>query len=188
MLEAPHRETLLRIAGESIRHGLEQGRPLPVTAAAFPEPLQAERATFVTLERAGALRGCIGSLEAFRPLVEDVAHNAYAAAFSDPRFPPLGPAELADLGLTVSVLSPAEPLAFASEDDLLRQLRPGVDGLILEERGRRGTFLPAVWSSLPEPRQFLAQLKLKAGLDPEYWSETIRIDRYTTETFNGPAA
>ena len=186
MLEETERDTLLDVAEGSIRHGLAQGRPLPVSAAEHPEALQPERATFVTLERSGQLRGCIGSLEAHRPLVEDVAHNAFAAAFSDPRFPPLAETELADLVLSISVLSPAEPMVFESEPDLIGQLRPGVDGLILEEKGRRGTFLPAVWESLPQPRRFFEQLKLKAGLPPDYWSPTIRVSRYTTEAFSRP--
>ncbi|HKJ77676.1 MAG TPA: AmmeMemoRadiSam system protein A [Gammaproteobacteria bacterium] len=186
MLDEPDRNILLSVAEDSIRHGLEQGRPLPVTAADYPEALRPQRATFVTLERSGELRGCIGSLEAVRPLVEDVAHNAFAAAFSDPRFPPLATSERADLEVSISVLSPPEPMAFESEADLVRQLRPGVDGLILEEKGRRGTFLPAVWSSLPQPHRFFEQLKLKAGLPPDYWSPTVQAARYTTESFARP--
>lgn len=186
MLDEGQRDTLLGVAEASIRHGLERGQPLPVTAGDYPQPLRPERATFVTLERSGDLRGCIGSLEAVRPLVEDVAHNAFAAAFSDPRFPPLSASELADLTVGISVLGPAEPMSFESEADLVRQLRPEVDGLILEEKGRRGTFLPAVWSSLPEPHRFLEQLKRKAGLPPDYWSPTLRVARYTTESFARP--
>lgn len=182
-LDPTARSRLLEIARASIRHGLDHGRPLPVRAAEFSEPLQARRASFVTLERNGSLRGCIGHLEAVAPLVEDVAENAFAAAFRDPRFPPLRAAEMADLELHVSVLTPAVPLVFGSEQELLAQLRPGIDGLILQEGSARGTFLPSVWESLPEPAQFLAQLKRKAGLPTNHWSERIQVYRYETEAF-----
>lgn len=185
MLSAENRNTLLAVAAESIRHGVVHHRPMTVAAADFAAELRPQRATFVTLERHGNLRGCIGTLEAVRPLVEDVAHNAFAAAFSDPRFPPLVAAELEGLELHISILSPAEPLSFTSETDLLRQLRPGEDGLILSDRGRRGTFLPSVWESLPTPAQFLHHLKAKAGLPPAYWSDTLQVQRYTTESFGG---
>jgi len=177
------RELLHKVARASIEHGLRTGRPLAVDTARYPPPLREPGASFVTLNEHGQLRGCIGSLEAIRPLVEDVAHNAYAAAFSDPRFPPLRASELPDLDLHISVLSPATPMQFDSEQDLIRQLRPGVDGLVLEDGYHRGTFLPAVWESLPEPREFLQHLKLKAGLPPDYWSDTIRVSRYVTESF-----
>ncbi len=177
----PWRETLLETAWASIRHGLEYGRALSLDPADYPEPLQRPGACFVTLERFGQLRGCIGTLEAWRPLIEDVAENAYAAAFRDPRFPPLSHEELEGLELEISILGSPEPIQFSSETELLRQLEPGVDGLILEERGHRGTFLPTVWQSLPEPREFLRQLKRKAGLPPDYWSPTVRVWRYRTE-------
>ncbi len=183
-LTAEERHTLLTVARHSIQHALEHGSPLPVTLSRYPESLRVKRATFVTLKQGEQLRGCIGTLVAIRPLVEDVAQNAYAAAFSDPRFPPLSPAELESLRIEISVLSPPEPMTFSSEADLLRQLRPGVDGLILEEDGYRGTFLPSVWESLPRPEQFLQHLKLKAGLPSDYWSGTLRVQRYTTESFS----
>ena len=139
--------------------------------------------------RAGQqLRGCIGTLEACRPLAEDVSRNAWAAAFRDPRFPPLQESELAGLDIHISVLSEAEPVTFGSEQDLLGRIRPGVDGLILEERSARGTFLPSVWESLPEPEQFLAHLKLKAGLPADYWSASVRMWRYTTQSFGASVA
>ncbi len=177
------RRTLLVLAAHSIAHGLEHRRPLAVEPADYSEALRAVRATFVTLNRAGALRGCIGVLEAIRPLVVDVARNAFAAAFEDPRFPPLRPDEFAGLDLHISVLTPSEPLGFHSEAELLGQIRPGVDGLILSDRGHRGTFLPSVWESLPEPGQFLEHLKRKAGLPFGYWSESLKVARYTTESF-----
>ncbi len=185
-IDTENRDILMAVAAASIRHGLSHGRPLPVSAADYVEELRSYRATFVTLERHGDLRGCIGTLEAVRPLVEDVAHNAFAAAFSDPRFPPLAAAELEGLALHLSILSPPEALPVVSEADLLRQMRPGIDGLILSDRGRRGTFLPSVWESLPSPAQFLHHLKLKAGLPADYWSDTLQISRYTAESFGGP--
>lgn len=184
--DAGQRATLLKIAARSIAHGLERNRPLEVDPADYPEPLREPRATFVTLELGRRLRGCIGVLEAVRPLVEDVAMHAFAAAFEDPRFAPLRPAEYPDLTLKISVLSPSEPMPFNSEADLLGQIRPGVDGLILRDRGHRGTFLPSVWEQLPDPREFLDHLKLKAGLPPGHWSDSIQILRYTTESFQGP--
>lgn len=183
MLAEEHRHLLLTLARRSIRHGLEAGTALQAEATRFPEPLRAPRATFVTLERSGELRGCIGTLEAVRPLVQDVASNAYAAAFSDPRFPPLAASELTEIAVRVSVLSVPEPLRFDSESELAGLLHPGVDGLILEEGTHRGTFLPSVWESLPNPRAFLEHLKLKAGLAPGHWSPTLRAWRYTTESF-----
>lgn len=178
-----HGTDMLMLAAASIRHGLREGRPLPLTVAVLPQALRAPAATFVTLTRNGdrALRGCIGSAHAWRPLGLDLADNAYKAAFGDPRFPPLQPAEIGDLGVAVSVLTTPRPLAVADEAGLLRCLRPGVDGLILEDGGRRGLFLPSVWEALPDPHQFVAHLKLKAGLPPDHWSPTLRVARFTTE-------
>ena len=177
------RRTLLTLARDSIDHGLAHGTPLHPDAATLPTGLCEKRASFVTLHLDGRLRGCIGSLEARRALAEDVAENAFAAAFRDPRFPPLGRVEAPRLELEISVLSPAQPMRFTSEADLLGQLRPGVDGLILSDQGRRGTFLPSVWSQLPEPGDFLAHLKRKAGLPGGHWSATLEVARYTTESF-----
>lgn len=184
---AAERAILLRVAHASIATGLQTGRPLAVRAEDYPAPLIDKRATFVTLTRDGLLRGCIGSLEAHRMLVEDVAGNAFAAAFRDPRFPPLQQQELDALEIQVSVLGTPEPLAFATEQELLESLRPGVDGLILEEKNTRGTFLPSVWESLPRPEDFLNHLKMKAGLPAGYWTDSVRIWRYTTESFSAPA-
>ncbi len=183
-LSPVHRRILLQVARDSIAHGLRTGRPLAVDPADFDPELQERRASFVTLNRHGRLRGCIGHLEAIQPLVADVAENAFNAAFRDPRFPPLTAGEFDDLEVHISVLSPPEPLAFDSEADLLEKIRPGVDGLILEEGPYRGTFLPSVWEQLPERGQFLAQLKMKAGLPPDYWSDTLKVYRYTTESFS----
>ena len=157
-LSAGARQTLLRVARDSIEHGLQQGQALAVHACDFTPELQAIRASFVTLNRKGLLRGCIGHLEAAIPLVEDVAENAFAAAFRDPRFPPLSLSERADLEIHISVLTPPEPLAFCSEADLLLKIRPGIDGLILQDGQAKGTFLPSVWDSLPKSEDFLRHL------------------------------
>lgn len=135
-------------------------------------------ATFVTLTLEGRLRGCIGSLEAYRPLAQDVAENALAAALRDPRFPPVSAQEWPGVQVEVSLLTPAEPLPVRDEADALAQLRPGEDGLIFQVGSRRATFLPQVWEQLPSPQQFLAQLKMKAGLAPNFWSPAVQLFRY----------
>lgn len=182
-LSRQDRATLLDVARASIRHGLQQGHALDVNPDDYPETLRPIRATFVTLEIDGRLRGCIGTLVAHQPLVRDVAAHACAAAFEDPRFPELTEGEFPRLAVYISVLSPPEPLRFDSEEGLLEQLRPGVDGLIIQFRSNRATFLPAVWESLPDPYVFLAQLKQKAGLPLNFWSPELRAERYTTEYF-----
>ncbi len=172
---------LLKLAHDSIEHGLQTGQPLSVNPENYPAALAAKRASFVTLQRNGQLRGCIGMLEAIRPLVQDVAENAFAAAFRDPRFPALTRLELLGLDVHISILSAAEIMHFQSEADLLKQLKPGIDGLILQDGYHRGTFLPSVWEQLPEAEQFLRHLKQKAGLPADYWSNTLKTSRYTTE-------
>ena len=142
-------------------------------------------ASFVTLTRDGALRGCIGSLTAYRSLGEDVAANAVNAAFRDPRFPPLSAEELADTHIEVSVLSDPEPYAFTDRADALSRLRPGIDGLTLEYGSHRGTFLPQVWESLREPDDFLNHLVRKAGLPAGWWDDGVRLSRYTVTAFEG---
>lgn len=183
------RRALLEIAFSSIEYGLSHHTPLPLDAESCPERLRQLRATFTTLKLDGELRGCIGSIEARKPLAVDVADNAYSSSFADPRFPPLTRAELERLSVSISILSPLEPLRVDSEHDIPGQLRPGVDGLVLEEGERyRSTFLPVVWEALPRPEAFLRQLKLKAGLPGDYWSGTVRISRYTTESIEGDYA
>jgi AmmeMemoRadiSam system protein A len=180
-LSAQDRDILLHVARAAIEYGLQYRRPQAVSALDYSPALRAQRATFVTLLMRGALRGCVGTLDAVRELVADVAHHAHAAAFSDPRFPPLSHYELEEISIHLSILSPPEDLFFDSEQALLSQLRCGIDGLILEDLGRRATFLPSVWESLPEPREFLCQLKRKAGLPADYWSATLKARRYRTE-------
>ena len=180
--------TLLSIALDSINSGLRHGKPAHPNSADYSTSLAAQRACFVTLKHDETLRGCIGTLEARSSLVESIADNAYAAAFSDPRFPALDATEVEDLVIEVSVLSPLEPVPVTSEQELLDKMRPGEAGWLLQENGYRGTFLPSVWESLGEPAEFLRHLKMKAGLAPDYWSDTLQIWRYTTDSFAAAAS
>ena len=181
-----HGPTLIDVARRSIAFGLNTGRPPRVATDGDLAPLLAEPgAAFVTLRRNAALRGCIGSAVATRPLIVDVAEHAFNAAFRDWRFPRLGWLELTRLMLSVSVLTTPEPMAFDGEDDLLAQLRPGLDGLIIDDRGRRALFLPGVWQELPEPRLFLMTLKLKAGLSPGHFSLDFRAQRFRSVDVKG---
>jgi uncharacterized protein len=136
-------------------------------------------ASFVTLTQRQQLRGCIGTLEAHRPLVLDVKANAYAAAFRDPRFLPLTAAELENTEIEVSLLSVMQPLQFAGEYDALAQLQPGIDGVVFEYGRYRSTFLPQVWEQLPDVKTFMAHLKHKAGLHASFWVDGIKLYRYT---------
>jgi len=166
--------TLLALARDAISSRLEAG-PVPWGDAPW---LDAPGATFVSLHAAGELRGCVGSLEAWRALREDVRSNAVAAAFRDTRFPPLDVSEWVAVRLEVSELTAPRPLPFASTEELLASLRPGRDGLILERGGRRATFLPQVWEQLPDPRDFVSHLLRKAGLPPGALDATARAFRY----------
>jgi AmmeMemoRadiSam system protein A len=170
-----HGAVLLPIARAAISRALGQHGNALETAPWLQEP----GACFVTLTQQGALRGCIGSLEAHRPLLTDVKANAVAAALRDPRFPPLAVQELHHTEIEVSLLSPMQPLTFASEAEALTQLRPGVDGVLLEFGTRRSTFLPQVWEQLPDADAFMAQLKRKAGLPGRFWAADVRLQRYT---------
>lgn len=177
-----HGPDLIALAERAIDHGLTHGTPPTVDMDGWPEPLREERASFVTLLTAdGRLRGCIGTIEARRPLVADINANAFAAAFEDPRFPPLRPAERADLSCELSILTPPEPMEFADEADLVQRLRPGVDGVLIEAGTRRGTLLPAVWEQLPDPVEFWQTLKRKAGIAQGMLPEDLIVYRYHAE-------
>lgn len=175
------REILLNLARSTIAYGLQNHAVMPIDIYSYSENLQKIHASFVTLQIHKKLRGCIGSLQAYQPLIKDIVHNSYSAAFLDPRFHPLTRNEFNEIDIHISVLSEPQPMQFKSEEDLISQLHPGTDGLILSDNNRRGTFLPSVWESLPEPKIFLAHLKLKAGLPPNHWSDTIKVERYTAE-------
>ena len=159
--------------------------------ASAPAPdaawLHESGACFVTLTQAGELRGCIGTIDPHRPLGEDVRANARAAALRDPRFAPLTAQELDQTRIEVSVLTPREELAFTSQADALRQLRPGTDGIVLEFGAHRGTFLPQVWDQLPTPDQFMAALLRKAGLPQGFWAPGVRLFRYQVRKSSEPA-
>ncbi|MCW5586116.1 MAG: AmmeMemoRadiSam system protein A [Chromatiales bacterium] len=182
-LATAQRATLMAVARRSIEHGLATGRPLPVVPSEYHRDLKAVRASFVTLQLRGQLRGCIGHLEAVQPLVVDVSENAFAAAFQDPRFNPLTAQEWPSVDIHLSLLTRPEPMRFQDEADLVRQIQPGVDGLILQDGPNRGTFLPSVWESLPQAADFLSHLKLKAGLPANHWSGRVEVYRYRTESF-----
>jgi len=181
-LSAEDRRWLLARARSAIAHELSARTPDPLADEDVPEHTLVPGATFVTLERDGELVGCIGSLEPRRPLWRDVARNARAAAFADPRFPALVPGDLDRTVIKVSVLSALDPLP-AGHDDLVGTLRPGIDGVLLEAGGHRGTFLPAVWDKLPAPEQFVDRLVGKAGLSDASWPADAQVWRYTTEEF-----
>jgi AmmeMemoRadiSam system protein B/AmmeMemoRadiSam system protein A len=184
------RRSLLDLAREVVRQGLAWGGQPPQLSfeTTLPRPLLAQRATFVTLKIDGQLRGCRGSILPVRPLLHDVAENAWNAAFGDPRFGAVSEGELGRLGFEVSILSTPRRIACDSEAELVRALRPDVDGLVIRDGGRQSVFLPSVWAQVPHPMMFVRQLKLKAGLRPDHWSRTFEAYRFTTESFGEDAA
>lgn len=168
---------LLAIARAAIARAF--GRNLP--AAEDAAWLKEHHASFVTLTRNGHLRGCVGSLEARRTLLEDLKLNALKAAFHDTRFAPLEASEFDHIKIEVSVLSPLETLHFSSEQEALAQLRPGIDGVFFRYGYYGSTFLPVMWERLPDPVLFMGQLKLKAGLPADFWAPGVTLQRYTVD-------
>jgi uncharacterized protein len=179
-LNTKDKQVLLCTAKKSIAYGLQHQCALPIELNSFETHLQTLQASFVTLHLNHQLRGCIGSLEAHQPLIKDVAEHAFSAAFEDPRFPAVSTGEYKQLQIHISVLTPSTPMKFTSEKNLLAQLQPGVDGLILQAGFRKATFLPSVWEQLTDPEDFLNHLKVKAGLKKNAWPEGIHIHRYET--------
>lgn len=186
---------LLGIARRHLAAALESASALRVGADPDPAelaeaPLLEQGASFVTLEKAGELRGCMGSLYPIRPLVDDVRTNALNAALRDPRFPPMTAGELSAVSLEVTVLSLPEPIVFGSEEEAIAALRPYRDGVVLIFEQRRSTLLPQVWDSLLTAHRFLACLKQKAGLPADFWHRAVRLERYDARTFHevGPQA
>lgn len=177
------RGELLGLARRSIELALPQGILQPCPEFISSAELDECRSTFVTLRTDHQLRGCCGSINASRSLAQDVWRNAWASAFCDPRFPALAAEEWPRLHVHISVLTPPEPMLVDSEEALLEELRPGVDGLILELGAARATFLPAVWEQIADPASFVRQLKLKAGWSSNFWSPQIRVSRYGAESF-----
>jgi len=180
-LNDTNKRVLLDLAYQSIKSGLDTGHPLSINLRHYAVELAQQTATFVTLEKNKQLRGCIGMLTAVLPLAEDICENAFSAAFKDPRFPPLKQSELTEIDIYLSILSQSVEIEFTTEKELIAKIRPNIDGLILESGSRRGTFLPSVWQSIPTSEQFLQHLKQKAGLAKHYWSDQIKVYRYTTE-------
>jgi AmmeMemoRadiSam system protein A len=173
-----HGAALLALAASSLRHRVRTGEPVSVDPAAYAAELAEPGASFVTLRRKGELRGCIGSAQAWRPLVVDIAGNAAAAALEDPRFPPLPASELPGLWLSISILTAPEPVTARSEAEALTQIRPGRDGLILSDGARSALLLPQVWEMLPDPVEFVAALQEKAGLPAHHWSPETTLRRF----------
>jgi AmmeMemoRadiSam system protein A len=172
------------VIGEALRTGRRHDEPLSLTG--LPPSLTEPGASFVTLELGETLLGCIGTLVPERPLALDVAVHAVAAAFDDPRTPPLSRQQYRDMSVKVSVISPLEALPMAGRAELLAALRPGVDGLVVECGRRRATFLPAVWPKVLSPAHFVDALWQKAGLPYGAWPEGLVLSRYTTEEVVDP--
>ena len=172
-------EALLDLATDAVRYAVDQDEAMPVDPNVFPAPLRLDGASFVTLKKAGDLRGCIGSLKAHEPLVINIADNAHGAVARDTRFPAVSKEELPDIAVSLSILGPLNTMRYSAESDLLTQLRPHVDGLVLaDSNGRRSTFLPQVWEDLPESEAFLNALKRKGGFDPGPLSGDVKVWRY----------
>lgn len=172
-LSKKEEEIILELAYAAVTYATKTGRVLPISLKDFSEPLQQPGACFVTIKANDKLRGCTGSIEAYRPLILDVTSNAHSSARHDRRFKPISFSELPNLSVAVSILSPRKQIFHKSEEDLLRRLRPAVDGLTIEIGPHRAVFLPVMWQQLPDPKEFLMHLKLKANLPPDFWSNEI---------------
>jgi AmmeMemoRadiSam system protein A len=183
LLEA-ERSALLGLASRAVATELFHTAPVDLTD--LSPRLEEPGASFVTLERGAALLGCIGTIEPTRPLGEDVAVNARQSAFADPRLPAVTADDYEVMSIKISVLSPLEPMDGSSFDEVVGWLRPGLDGLLLDGAGRRATFLPSVWEKLPDARDFVRQLLVKAGLDERRWPSATRGWRYTTDELSDP--
>ncbi|MDE1460573.1 AmmeMemoRadiSam system protein A [Spartinivicinus poritis] len=177
-------QTLLKLARQVITAGCQKQTLAEIKPAEYSPALQEKRSAFVTLTKQQLLRGCIGSLNPTRPLVLEVSHNAYASAFEDYRFPNLDSSELNQIKIEISILSPHQPINFVDESSLINQLKPFQDGVILQYKQHRGTFLPQVWEKLPKPDAFFKQLKQKANLPPDFWSEEIKCYKYQVFAFH----
>jgi AmmeMemoRadiSam system protein A len=179
-------QALVRLARKTIEDYLGVPASGGETAAELPESegLRRPRGVFVTLHRKGQLRGCIGYLDAREPVIDAVRDNALNAAFRDPRFSPVRPSELPDLDIEVSVLTEPRPLEYAGARDLLEKLRPGADGVIIRKGFSSATFLPQVWDQLPDTKEFLGQLCLKAGLPADAWTQgDLEVLTYQVQYF-----
>ncbi len=176
-------DILLGLTVQSINHGLEHAELMPLSTKQLPDWLLEKKAVFVTLKKNAALRGCIGTLEAHESLAAAVVSSAYNAAFQDPRFSPLQIEEKNELDIHLSILSKPAAIVFSGLDELMNNIMPHEDGLILSYRQYSGTFLPSVWSSLPDKDKFLQQLVIKAGLPAGFWDDEITIEKYQATNF-----
>jgi AmmeMemoRadiSam system protein A len=177
-LSEENQRILLTLARETIAYGCSSGVLPDMDTTDYPENLCQPVATFVTLQKQGELRGCIGSLVPQRALIEDVTINAFASAFRDHRFNPVTLNELPSIQIEISMLSPMHLLEVSSEEELLRVLRPNVDGLLIRGDHHSATFLPQVWEQLPKPSDFIIHLKHKARLRKDEWPSDLRCFRY----------
>lgn len=177
---AAYGQDLLKIARVGLEEAVLHDRVYTPVRDDYPDALFDKGASFVTLEKNGSLRGCIGSLYPRRSAAADVAANAYAAAREDGRFAPVEAGELAQIKISVSLLTDFEAVDYRDEEDLLKRIKAGADGLVIRDGRRQGLFLPAVWEQLPDKKEFLNNLKLKAGMSPSYWSNGIRVYRFRT--------
>ncbi|MCB2210441.1 AmmeMemoRadiSam system protein A [bacterium] len=183
-LDQNEQEILLQIAREALESSVRTGSLPQINLSSMPPSLQKDGASFVTLTISGKLRGCIGALEAYQPLARDVQEHAMAAALQDYRFPNVRPGELDSINIEVSVLTPRSPLDYDGPDDLINKLRPGVDGVVLQDGPRKATFLPQVWDQLPNPEQFLSQLSLKMGAAADVWrKKPVKVFSYQVQEF-----
>ena len=179
------KKELLELAYETVEEGCKLGA-VPEHILEYnnlPDIFSQKAASFVTIKKGGVLRGCIGSTEAHRPLLDDVVQNAFSSAFHDSRFPPVTEYELNDIDIEISILTPQELMDIIDEKDLLKKIRPGIDGVLISNHQHSATFLPQVWQQLPNPRQFLAHLKHKAGIEPGSWPEDMKCFRYQCVKF-----
>ncbi len=186
LIEPADMRRLVDVAHTAVEGHLKSNPAAPEPLSACPEALRQVRGSFVTLKIQGRLRGCIGTLRAVQPLVEDVAKNAVGAAFHDPRFPPVMHTEAARMHFHISVLSPQSVLDFKSLDDLLDILQPGIHGLVLAHGNRRATYLPSVWDSFPDKRKFVQQLRAKAGIAANTPAQDLDAWAYTVQDFGEP--
>jgi len=184
-LTLEEKTTLLKIARESIEKAVRGETKINLDLSTLPVLLQEDGASFVTITKAGNLRGCIGTLEAYQALALDVQEHAVAAALEDYRFPSLTPRELDEISIEISRLTQPEVFEYQSTDELLQGLRPGIDGVILKDGYRRATFLPQVWKNLPDPADFLSQLCMKMGSSPNLWHKRLlEVKTYQVEEFH----
>ncbi len=183
-LSGEEQKLLLETARNAIRRELDKEEKLPLMMDEYSPKLRENGACFITIKKNGVLRGCVGSIEAVQPLIQDVRERAVAAAFQDYRFPPLTLPEFDEIRIEISRLTPPRKLNYQDPEDLINKLRPRIDGVILRYQTHRATFLPQVWEQLPSPELFLNRLCIKMGLDQSVWrSAKLQVETYQVEKF-----